>query len=56
MTRFRDLGLRVGLLSPGPLNAITDVGGVTVGTTTLIEGDGPLQASAPNRCSPAATG
>jgi D-aminopeptidase len=43
MTRFRDLGLRVGLLPPGPLNAITDVGGVTVGMTTLIEGDGPLQ-------------
>ena len=43
MTRFRDLGLRVGLLPPGPLNAITDVGGVTVGTTTLIEGEGPLQ-------------
>jgi D-aminopeptidase len=43
MTRFRDLGLRVGLLPPGPVNAITDVGGVTVGMTTLIEGDGPLQ-------------
>jgi D-aminopeptidase len=43
MTRFRDLGLRVGLLPSGPLNAITDVGGVTVGMTTLIEGDGPLQ-------------
>ena len=43
MTRFRDLGLRVGLLPPGPLNAITDVDGVTVGTTTLIEGEGPLQ-------------
>jgi D-aminopeptidase len=43
MTRFRDLGLRVGLLPPGPLNAITDVAGVTVGMTTLIEGDGPLQ-------------
>jgi len=42
MTRFRDLGLRVGLLPPGPLNAITDVGGVTVGMTTLIEGEGPL--------------
>jgi len=42
MTRLRDLGLRVGLLPPGPLNAITDVGGVTVGMTTLIEGDGPL--------------
>ncbi len=27
---------------PGPLNAITDVDGVAVGMTTLIEGDGPL--------------
>jgi D-aminopeptidase len=42
MTRYRDLGLTVGLLSPGPLNAITDVDGVTVGMTTLIEGEGPL--------------
>ena len=40
--RYRDLGLTVGLLSPGPLNAITDVAGVSVGMTTLIEGDGPL--------------
>ena len=43
MTRYRDLGLRVGLLPPGPLNAITDVGEVTVGTTTLIEGEGSLE-------------
>ncbi len=29
--------------TPAPLNAITDVAGVTVGHTTLIEGgDGPL--------------
>ena len=42
MTRYRDLGLSVGLLSPGPMNAITDVAGVRVGVTTLIEGDGPL--------------
>ena len=28
--------------TPGPLNAITDVAGVEVGTTTLISGDGPL--------------
>jgi D-aminopeptidase len=42
MTRFRDLGLRVGLLPPGPSNAITDVAGVTVGLTTLIRGEGPL--------------
>ena len=28
---------------PGPLNAITDVGGVKVGFTTLIRGDGALK-------------
>jgi D-aminopeptidase len=27
---------------PGPLNAITDVGSIEVGVTTLIEGEGPL--------------
>src|SRR5919106_3445948 len=43
MTRYRDLGLSVGLLSPGPMNAITDVAGVRVGVTTLIEGEGPLE-------------
>lgn len=42
MTRLRDLGLKTGLLPPGPLNAITDVAGVTVGMATLIEGEGPL--------------
>jgi D-aminopeptidase len=46
MTRYRDLGLSVGLLPQGPLNAITDVAGVTVGLTTLIEGEGPLRAGA----------
>ena len=46
MTRYRDLGLSVGLLPPGPLNAITDVAGVAVGLTTLIEGDGPLRVGA----------
>jgi D-aminopeptidase len=40
--RARDLGIRIGLGTPGPLNAITDVPGVTVGHTTLISGDGPL--------------
>ena len=40
--RARDLGIRIGLLEPGPLNAITDVTGVRVGHTTLISGDGPL--------------
>ena len=43
MTRYRDLGLTVGQLSPGPINAITDVDGVRVGVATLIEGDGPLE-------------
>jgi D-aminopeptidase len=43
MTRYRDLGLSVGLLPPGPENAITDVAGVRVGMTTLIEGDGRLE-------------
>jgi D-aminopeptidase len=43
MTRYRDLGLTVGQLPPGPLNAITDVDDVAVGVTTLIEGEGPLE-------------
>ncbi|MDP9329200.1 MAG: P1 family peptidase [Actinomycetota bacterium] len=42
MARYRDLGLTVGQLPTGPLNAITDVAGVRVGMTTLIEGEGPL--------------
>lgn len=37
--RARDLGITVGVLPPGPLNAITDVAGVKVGHTTLIRGD-----------------
>jgi D-aminopeptidase len=37
--RARDLGLAPGVFSPGPLNAITDVPGVRVGQTTVIEGD-----------------
>jgi D-aminopeptidase len=37
--RARDLGLAPGVFSPGPANAITDVAGVRVGHTTLIEGD-----------------
>jgi D-aminopeptidase len=40
--RARDLGILIGELPPGPLNAITDVAGVRVGQTTLIEGEGPL--------------
>ena len=41
-TRARDLGLDLAG-RPGPHNAITDVAGIAVGYTTLIEGDGPLE-------------
>jgi D-aminopeptidase len=41
--RARDLGIRIGDYQPGPNNAITDVSGVRVGYSTIIEGDGPLQ-------------
>ncbi len=37
--RARDLGVAPGVFPPGPLDAITDVAGVTVGQTTIIEGD-----------------
>jgi D-aminopeptidase len=41
--RARELGIEVGTGVPGRNNAITDVEGVRVGHTTLIEGDGPLE-------------
>lgn len=37
--RVRDVGIRIGIFDPGPLNAITDVAGVRVGQTTLLYGD-----------------
>ena len=37
--RPRELGLQIGVLNPGPLNAITDVKGVKVGQFSLIKGD-----------------
>jgi D-aminopeptidase len=40
--RARDLGITIGLGTPGPQNAITDVPGVRVGHTTLIDGEGRL--------------
>ncbi len=40
--RARELGIRIGLLEPGELDAITDVAGVQVGHATLVSGDGPL--------------
>lgn len=40
--RARDLGIKIGRIKPGRYNAITDVAGVRVGHTTLIEGAGKL--------------
>jgi D-aminopeptidase len=36
--RAREIGLTVGVIPTGPLNAITDVAGVAVGHTTLVRG------------------
>ena len=35
----RQMGIAPGVYPPGPLNAITDVAGVKVGHTTVVEGD-----------------
>lgn len=40
--RARDLGINIGILSPGQYNAITDVRGVRVGHSTIIQGKGAL--------------
>ena len=37
--RVRDTRLEIGILPPGPLNAITDVAGVRVGHVTIVEGE-----------------
>jgi D-aminopeptidase len=37
--RARDVGITIGVLPPGPLNAITDVAGVRVGQVTVAAGD-----------------
>jgi D-aminopeptidase len=37
--RVRDYGIEIGVLKPGKNNAITDVFGVKVGHTTLIQGN-----------------
>ena len=37
--RAREIGIAPGVHTPGALNAITDVGGVRVGHTTVVEGD-----------------
>lgn len=41
-TRPRALGIEIGVISPGKLNSITDVSGVSVGHTTLKKGDSIL--------------
>jgi len=37
--RARDVGIEIGMLDPGPFNAITDVKGVRVGHRTVVVGD-----------------
>jgi D-aminopeptidase len=37
--RARALGISIGVMSPGKLNAITDVAGVKVGQVTVVKGD-----------------
>jgi D-aminopeptidase len=37
--RARDLGIKVGVIPTGPLDAITDVTGVMVGHTTIVRGE-----------------
>ncbi len=41
--RARDLGIGLGRYKPGKWNAITDVGGVKVGHSTIIRGTGALR-------------
>jgi D-aminopeptidase len=41
--RARQAGIAIGAGLPGPHNAITDVAGVRVGHTTLIDGEGALR-------------
>lgn len=39
MKRARDYGVQIGVMPPGPLNAITDVAGVKVGQITIKKSD-----------------
>lgn len=50
--RARELGIEIGSLPTGPMNAITDVPGVEVGQTTVSWGDATL----PEREGPSRTG
>jgi len=40
--RAREVGIEIGIGQPGPYNAITDVAGVRVGYSTLVQGEGEL--------------
>ena len=40
--RASELGIEIGVLPPGPNDAITDVDGVRVGHSTIVRGEGPL--------------
>src|SRR5579872_6566124 len=41
--RARELGVVIGRLPPGELNAITDVPGVRVGQVSIVSGEGALR-------------
>lgn len=41
--RVSELGVRIGILDPGPQNSITDVPDVLVGHVSIVEGKGALQ-------------
>ena len=41
--RAREMGIKIGVMETGRLNAITDVEGVGVGHSTIIRGEGPLK-------------
>ena len=41
--RLRDLGIDIGTMPPGPLNAVSDVPGVRVGHATVVHGEGELR-------------
>ena len=47
--RARDLGVTIGILEPGPRNAITDVAGVRVGHATIVADGEPDTGAAPVR-------
>jgi D-aminopeptidase len=41
--RVRELGIKIGDMETGRLNAITDVEGIGVGHSTIVRGEGPLK-------------